>query len=83
MSAQLCCGAEKLCPKSRAFSGHSGPKDGVASLAYGRLMAGGAAGASASSFPKMLTDLANAGVRFDVSFAFLMVRPLAHVRASS
>ena len=35
MSAQLCRGAEKPCPKSRAFSGHSGPKDGVASLAYG------------------------------------------------
>ena len=35
MSAQLCRGAGKLCPKSRAFSGHSGPKDGVASLAYG------------------------------------------------
>jgi hypothetical protein len=35
MSAQLCRGAGKLCPKSRAFSGHSRPKDGVASLAYG------------------------------------------------
>src|SRR5260221_706260 len=35
MSAQVCRGAEKLGPKSRAFSGHSRPKDGVASLAYG------------------------------------------------
>src|SRR6266700_7477443 len=43
----------------------------------------GASRASTSSFPKMLMDLANAGVRFDVSFARPMVRPLAHVRAPS